>query len=153
MGHSIVALVSKEPIQEKKAMELDLPIFPSSQYVIVGLAAPHCDLWAEKASICFGSESTPITLDSPITHYFAKELGLKKYLLLQTNYLDGIGEQYAALFEEGRLMEYSESANAINEMLRLGVAKGSARDEFEAIGLHRHRSFDESFESYWDGYG
>jgi hypothetical protein len=63
---------------------------------------------------------------------------------IETEYFGGTGSQGAALFENGALTYGPKSAELgpINEALRMiGVTSdASAVDEFEAVGLTRHRS-------------
>lgn len=57
----------------------------------------------------------------------------------------GAGAQAHAVFSEGRAIGQAVvSESAINDALRyLGVTKGEAHDEFEAVGLGQHRDTDE----------
>jgi hypothetical protein len=70
-------------------------------------------------------------------------------LYFETDYHGGSGGQGAILVANDKVM-YGPSAaeiGPINEALRLiGVRVGTARDEFEAIGLHRHRHTDDWLE-------
>ncbi|VWD34749.1 hypothetical protein BLA18109_06930 [Burkholderia lata] len=63
---------------------------------------------------------------------------------IEAEFFGGSGSQAHALFADGRATgSLVVSDHAINEALRyLGVAKGEARDEFEAIGLDQHRDTD-----------
>lgn len=65
---------------------------------------------------------------------------------LEAEYFGGHGEQAALLWADGRRQFVSDTSyGAINTMLRrLGVTKGgSQHDEFEAVGLDRHRDTDD----------
>lgn len=64
---------------------------------------------------------------------------------VEAEFFGGTGAQAHALFSEGKAIGQAVvSENAINDALRyLGVAKGEARDEFEAVGLGQHRDTDE----------
>ncbi|MDN7489739.1 hypothetical protein CFB40_07510 [Burkholderia sp. AU31652] len=63
---------------------------------------------------------------------------------IEAEFFGGSGCQAHVLFSDGRAASpLVVSDHAINEALRyLGVAKGEARDEFEAIGLDQHRDTD-----------
>lgn len=149
MGHHISALVSTDAILKEKAEAFDLPVFQESGVTIFGLNPHHSDYWAEKTGIGFGDGSTGMILDCPITHFFAKEIGLSLYILLETNYSGGVGDQSAGMFKQGLLLESSNGHNAINKMLRsLGLVAESGFDEFESAGLSKYRSFDRYFEKY-----
>lgn len=67
----------------------------------------------------------------------------------ETDYFGGAGSQAAAAWDKGTLAVPPRKAESvpvtpafpINSALRyLGVRKGSEYDEFEAAGLHQHRS-------------
>jgi hypothetical protein len=71
-------------------------------------------------------------------------------LYFETEYFGGAGAQGAAVFSKGALFFGPRSAEQgpINEALRvLGVSAGSKRDEFEAVGLDRHRHTEDWLES------
>ncbi|POM20951.1 hypothetical protein CSX04_02373 [Burkholderia cepacia] len=63
---------------------------------------------------------------------------------VEAEFFGGSGTQAHARFADGRASgPLVVSDHAINEALRhLGVAKGDAFDEFEAIGLDQHRDTD-----------
>lgn len=74
--------------------------------------------------------------------------GLSKHGLvayIEAEFFGGAGAQAHALFLEGKAIgQVVVAEHAINEALRsLGVEKGVARDEFEAVGLGRHRDTDQ----------
>lgn len=71
-------------------------------------------------------------------------------LYFETEYFGGVGTQGAAVYSNGALVFGPKSAEEgpINEALRvLGVSAGSKRDEFEAVGLDRHRHTEDWLES------
>jgi len=70
---------------------------------------------------------------------------LKKAAYLEAEFFGGDGGQSSAAWEEGRLVFGPVSAeDAINQALRfLGVDKKECHDEFDAIGLGRHRDTEE----------
>ena len=148
MGHRISALIAKAPIGTEVAQQFDLPVIVESGFVIVGLYAGHSDHWGEK----LGLENTAFSemiLDCPVTHEFARRLGMERYALIETNYFGGHGEQFAAVYS-GTTIEMPATKGGINEALkRLGVKRQSNMDEFDTIGLGRQRSFDDQFRKYW----
>ena len=149
MGHNISALIAKAPIDMDAARQFDLPVFVQGGYAIVALHYEHCDHWTEKLGIepCAGAWS--IVLDLPVTHEFARRLGLGIYALIETNYFGGLGDQCAAVYHGDRV-EMEPTKGGINAALRmLGVERQPDLDEFDTIGLGRHRSFDDHFEKYW----
>lgn len=64
---------------------------------------------------------------------------------VEAEFFGGAGAEARALFSDGKAIGQAVvSEGAINEALRyLGVAKGDAHDEFEAVGLAQHRDTDE----------
>ena len=63
---------------------------------------------------------------------------------IEAEFFGGAGTQAHAFFSEGKAVGRAViSENAINEALRyLGVKRGEAHDEFEAVGLDQHRDTD-----------
>ena len=59
---------------------------------------------------------------------------------VEAEFFGGAGTQACALFAGGKAGRVLVSPNAINEALKwLNVSAGEAVDEFEAVGLGRHR--------------
>jgi len=73
-----------------------------------------------------------ISHDGPVTYVEAEFFG-------------GAGSQSAVVWKhKAILLEPIHKPDAINQALRsLGVRKGHCRDEFEALGLQRHRNTDD----------
>ncbi|HEU4453449.1 MAG TPA: hypothetical protein VFR81_10325 [Longimicrobium sp.] len=64
---------------------------------------------------------------------------------VETDYFGGTGEQAAIVWKDGRIYSGPEKSRigAVSDALRrLGAEKGDAHDEFDAIGLSRHRHND-----------
>jgi hypothetical protein len=64
---------------------------------------------------------------------------------VEAEYFGGHGEQAAIVFKDGAVAQGPARAplGPINEALRaLGVAAGGAHDEFDAVGLGRHRDVE-----------
>jgi hypothetical protein len=147
MGHNLTALIGKQPIYEEKPRIYQLPfIYEKQSVVIVPLIALHSDLWTEKLELDYTSQSE-IILDRPVTHFFARELGLLKYALISTDYFGGWGTQYAAVYNnETVVLPAKEGAN--NEALRcIRIVKESGcQDEFDSIRLGNYRHGENYFE-------
>ena len=66
---------------------------------------------------------------------------------IETDYVGGAGTQAAAVYVEGlsvMVRGACEARGAVSEALKtLGVIRGKASDEFEAVGLPRYRSMDD----------
>lgn len=145
MGHGISAIVAQRPITQDKAEYYSLPVFGVGDYVIVGLDDTHADHWALKTGIGFKLLSD-MAHDTAITLHFAKELGLREFALIHTDYFGGSGSQWATVYrDEVRVLKVTE--DGINRALALiGVQGSQDLDEFETIGLHKYRQFDDYFE-------
>ncbi|MCW8879754.1 MAG: hypothetical protein OQJ89_14875 [Kangiellaceae bacterium] len=148
MGHHIEAIVAKGEIDKELLNKFELPCVTHKGFSIVGLDAGHSDYWAEKLSM--PNESIgDIILNCPVTHYFAKELGLEEYAIIFTDYFGGVGEQYAMVYSAGEVV-MEETEGGINQALKvIGVLKKGDLDEFDTICLGQYRSFDESFTKYF----
>ena len=148
MGHHIEAIVTKGEIDKELLSKFELPWVSHEGFSIIGLDAGHSDYWAKKLSIP-NESSGDIILNCPVTHYFAKELGLKEYAIIFTDYFGGMGEQYATVYSAGKVV-MEETKGGINQALKtIGVCKNGDLDEFDTICLGRYRSFDEHFTKYF----
>ncbi|WP_313919033.1 hypothetical protein [Tahibacter sp.] len=76
-------------------------------------------------------------------------------LYFETEYFGGMGTQGAAVFRDGDVVfgpQAAELGPINNALAVLGVRTvPPAVDEFETVGLHRHRSTDEWFAAAADG--
>ena len=147
MGHSIEAIITKGNLDKKILSKYDLPCFFHENFSIIGLDASHSDFWAEKLNKLNNSEGK-IGLNCAITHFFATELGLSEYAVISTDYFGGVGEQYAIVYNSGKVI-MEETENGINHALKiLGVRTKENQDEFDTISLYRYRSFEKYFIKY-----
>ncbi|WP_038165299.1 hypothetical protein [Verrucomicrobium sp. BvORR106] len=64
---------------------------------------------------------------------------------VEADFFGGVGGQGAVVWARGEeVLAPTHDAKAINIALRLlGVSRGTAHDEFEAVGLPRHRDTDD----------
>ena len=149
MGHHISALVARAPIDLEAAGHLDPPILEAGEFVIVALDSAHSDFWAEKLAIEYQNFSDMI-FDSSIIHQFADRLGMDRFVLLQTDYFGGVGDQWATVYHGAeRVMKVTKGG--INEALALlGVVREGNKDEFDTIGLGAHRDFSDLFDANWN---
>lgn len=156
MAHAISVIVTKQTIKEAAAAEIDLVSITKGEFSLVPLDACHSDYWAEKLNLDYQSFSEMIH-DSSTTLEFAKRLEIDEFAILETEYFGGIGSQAAAVYYKGKRIllqkdkeqTTSHGTGAINQALsKIGVVAGDKIDEFEAIGLHEHRSFGHLFEKY-----
>jgi hypothetical protein len=145
MGHNICAIIGEKPINEDNVKKYQLAIAYEGNFAIVILERESIYYWGDKLNLSFESESNNIDWACELIFYFAKELGLKKYGIIQTDYFGGIGEQYASLYENGNILLNEKS---INEILReIGVNKNSFKDEFDTLNLGEYRGTEQY---YWE---
>jgi hypothetical protein len=150
MGHQITAIVTANPIDELKAREFDLPVFIEHGYRIIGLDVAHTDYWTEKLDFQYIDDDVEIPLDCETTHYFADELGISKYAIIHTDYMGGIGDQFAAVYEHGCVVMATRSGGINHALHTIGVQCLPGMDEFDSLNLSKYRHFDRYFEKYWD---
>lgn len=149
MGHYITALIGKGPINKEVAEKYDLPTFDENGFVIVALHPTHADYWDEKLGYGYKARSE-IIMDTECTHFFAKELGFKKFAIINTDYFGGVGEQIATVYHKAEQI-MMPTKDGINEALKLiGVKKRLSRDYFDSINLGKYRNWGDYFEKYND---
>ncbi len=148
MAHCITALVARPPVDEQKARQFDLPLLTEGAYVILPLDYRHADIWEKRLGL-FSQTERPIALDRDIVHFFARELAMADYVLIDTDYFGGVGEQRAVLYKNGQALFASQAPDAINQVLRRwGVKAENGKDEFDTLGLGKYRFFSDLFDQY-----
>ena len=76
---------------------------------------------------------------------FVAQLGAGKFAYVEAEFFGGVGGQSAAIWNEGEVVFGPVvSEHAINDALKLlGVVKGEAQDEFDAIKLGAYRNTED----------
>ena len=147
MAHHIDAIVAKLPINRDKAKEFDLPVFVEGDFAVIALNHYHSDHWAEALKIDSKAFSDMIH-DTAVTLEFARLIGIEKFALVSTEYFGGVGEQFATVYDQNKRI-FDVTEDGINQALNLiGVQKAKGLDEFDSIGLGKHRDFYSHFEKY-----
>jgi hypothetical protein len=98
------------------------------------------DLHAEVGS---EDEAEPFETLSPAAEQWAQRMSSAAPIAyIEAEFFGGIGGQRAVVWSGGlQVIEPIHSKHAINQALRfLGVQVGDAHDEFDAVGLGRHRN-------------
>jgi hypothetical protein len=145
MGHQICAIIGKKPINEDTVKKYQLAIAYEDNFAIVILERESIYYWGDKLNLSFDSESDTIDWACELTFFFAKELGIEKYAIIQTDYFSGMGSQCASLYENGKAVIKEKD---INEALHeLGVSRTHEKDEFDMINLSEYRA---SEYYYWE---
>ena len=118
---------------------------------LIPLDAAYCNHWSEELGVQDFVSETPL-LNCRVVHHMLLHVSPgSRFAVIGTDYFGGAGSQSAVVYEgPNPLMEPKEAeVGPINEALRLlGVKARRGRDEFDTIGLHQWRSFDEMFERY-----
>ena len=146
MAHFITALVAKVPIEQALAERYGLPVFENEGFAVIALNESHLFGWAQKFGFSMKAGSS-IELDCEMAHHFAKLIGAEIYAIVRTQYFGGQGTQFAGVYSKGvPKMPVEEGRGVINRALKfIGVNAEGHFDEFEAVGLDMHRSFDRHF--------
>ena len=160
MPHAIVAIVTKDKIDQEKAASFDLVVRSENNFTIIGLDGCHSEYWAKEYGIydeCGDYFGHPDGVFINITLRLATEIGITKFALIATDYFGGEGVQAGRVFENEKevFLEGYSTKNilftgiSINEALSyIGVKKGKRTDEFDAINLSKYRSFDGAYTKY-----
>jgi hypothetical protein len=145
MGHNISAIIGKKPINEQKLKSYQLALAYESDFAIVILDQDSMWYWADELNLSVDSESERIRWACELSFFFAREIGMTKYAIINTDYFAGMGGQAASLYENGIAILPEKS---INEVLNaLGVIQEAGKDEFDTLNLGEYR---ESEYYYWN---
>jgi hypothetical protein len=160
MGHHISAVLLSGPFDDQRAPSLDLrPIRLTPTLTLFPLDYRYVDFWSEKLGIAGFVSGRPL-LNAKVIHHMVKCLALSPlFAVIETDYL-GVGSQAAAVYrgdveimrpESTAIGPVEKSSAPINKALRqLGIVAHRGRDEFDSVGLGRHRDFCDLFEAYGD---
>ena len=146
MGHNICALISRKPIDENIFMKYQLAVAFEDEFAIVILEIDSIFYWSQKLNLSSESLNEKIDWACQLVFYFAKELKMSKYALIQTDYFAGIGTQSASLYENGTLTIENKSINVLKE---IGVKRTPLADEFDTLNLGKYRATEYY---YWDNH-
>lgn len=147
MGHHLCALVSRKPIDENIIRKFQLAVAFEDEFAIVILDIDSISYWSQKLNLSSESLNEKIDWACELVFYFAKELKMEKYALIQTDYFAGIGEQSASLYENGNVTKENRS---INDVLKeIGVKRTHLADEFDTLNLGSYRATEYY---YWDNH-
>ncbi len=143
VGHCVTGLIAKSTILDAFSREHSLhqPVALVGEFAILPLRDIDLDSFLV-APLSFDIEGFTYLADQLLDELrLASRQGMLMYF--ETDYFGGLGCQGAAVFQHGELIFGPQSAKtgAINQGLKLlGIRiKPPAQDEFETIGLGRHR--------------
>lgn len=145
MGHRISAIIGDNQVNRDKIKEFGLAAAFEDSFVIVILDLyAMCEL-SEILNKSTDSYSEHPDWDCELTHFMAKEIGLKQFVLIETDYFGGIGEQFASYYDNGKKVLHEVR---INEALAyLGVQPKADLDAFDTLNLSEYRN---SEYYYWE---
>jgi len=88
-------------------------------------------------------------LTSDIENEILRTIGDRSVAYIELEYFGGSGVQKGIVWKNGkRISEYNE-LNAVNSILRqFGIARTKTKDEFETIGLNRHRNTEDWLDGF-----
>jgi hypothetical protein len=143
MGHFVTGLIAKSTILEAFSREhsLHLPIALSSQLALLPLRDMDLDSFLVAPASCDfeGFEH----LSKQLLNELRRASHQGQLMYFETEYFGGLGGQGALVFQNGELIYGPQWAEVgpINQGLKLlGVSiEPPAQDEFEIVGLGRHR--------------
>ena len=144
MGHCINAIIGNESTLARLIALFGLPHPKKLDFdlVLIGLDELRLDILATDESASFEGFTY---MTAKIAKELEANLNHGRALYIETQYFGGIGEQCAALFEDGNLIWKASTftvKSPINEGLeKLGVTNLNEQDAFDRIGLSHFRSF------------
>jgi len=145
VGYYLEALIATLPTLEQHALE-----FRHARVVPlacgVAIIPITDDLYDEVAN---GGEVDRFSKLSPGIEQWAQHMSaIAPVTYIEAEFFGGVGGQGAVAWSlASRVLGPIHSKDAINQALRfLGVQTGEAYDEFEAVGLGRHRTTDDWIE-------
>lgn len=159
MGHNIQAILTTNSVDLLKAELLHLPVIKTASGYIIALHHSIIDFWAESLPRTNKINDQILFVDCGVVHWFASELGITDFAIVETDYFGGTGNQAATVYKgEDQIMpvKVSKIAGAkkekffrkspINKALYLlGVRRTKVDDEFSVFELDKFRSFEDYF--------
>lgn len=160
VGHSICALIVGEPFDERATREWDVVGLPVGQ----SLRLVHISHYYTGYMQARRGETATLDVPADFPGIFPREAVVASlaaalagdrpigaaapFAVVLTDYFGGVGDQWACAFVAGRRVE---AVRDINAALRaMGVQAAAGLDEFDTIGLARHRSTPDYLARYED---
>ncbi len=158
VGHMITALIVREPFDDDAAREWDVVGVPLDRGLrLVHLSHYYTAYWQARRGesseldvpvdfpVTFPREGVAAGLAAAVTGAAARQQQ-PTFAVLMTEYFGGVGGQWACAFVAGRRVP---EAVTINGALRvLGIHASDGIDEFNSVGLGRHRSSPNDLDRY-----
>ena len=138
MGYDIQAIVSTQPVLEAHSADFSsavvtplafgLALIPITDELLDEVGASGASGRFEKFTPAIADWLRAISASAPAAY-------------IEAEFFGGVGGQGSAVWARGeQLLAPTHDTEAINIALRLlGISRGASHDEFEAVGLPRHR--------------
>ena len=141
MGHYVTAIIGKSPVIEsilsgRSLVAVDL----RDGFLLVPLEDEDFD---SLDLDCSGATDGFVHLSPGFMEFCAEQSRHGPLVYLETEYFGGVGDQAAAAFSNGSVLRPTPLSGdgSINAALRMiGVVAANNLDEFDFIGLSRHRN-------------
>jgi hypothetical protein len=143
MGHFVTGLIARPPVLEAFSQEHSLhwPVALVGGLAILPLR--ETDLDSFQATTSYNEAGGLRYLSKQLFDELRRSSHQGPLIYFETEYFGGAGGQGAAVFQDGELIFGPDWAKVgpINHALKLlGISiDPPAQDEFETVGLHRHR--------------
>ncbi|MFC8525899.1 hypothetical protein [Nocardia sp. NPDC057227] len=154
MSHTVTALVIPGPCSPEAAAAWDLVPVPLAADLTLFHLTHYYTAYQQAVQGISDQLVLPATApllfprEGVVTVIAAALAGPTAFALIHTNYTAGIGEQYAVTAEAGAP---PRPAGTINAALRaLGITARPGLDEFDTVGLARHRSPPDHLDRFAD---
>ena len=143
MGHVIDAIVGRTPIVEETVRKYGLAVVFENEYAIIFLDPYHIDYWSDYLQLNIESKSEKVNWDCDLVLFWAKELGLSKFAIINTDYFGGIGVQGACVYNgDIKIMADGSINRALEE---LGVRYNGKTDPFDVLQLYKYRNTEDYY--------
>jgi len=138
MGYDIQAIISTQSVLEAHSGDFKFAVVAPLGF---GLALiPITDELLDEVGAS-GASGQFYKFTPAIADWLGTISGSAPAAYVEAEFFGGIGEQSATVWARGeQLLAPTHTMDAINIALRvLGISRGTAHDEFEAVDLQRHR--------------
>lgn len=135
-------LVGKMPINLEKVNEYGLAVAIENDFAIIFLDQFHLFHSSIKFNhLKYHSDNDKMEFGGDLVHFFAKEIGLKDYVIMHFNYTTY--EFYGELYKDAQKEDEEEN---INDLLKkIGVIVSDKEDEFHQLNFREYSSSGSSF--------
>jgi hypothetical protein len=157
MGHHICALVVAEPVDLDRAAAVDLrPMLVHEHLAVLPVDMYYAEYWAVRRGALTHldlPDDVPaiFPFHSVLVDFVREVTGEEnpRFAIILTDYFGGQGSQWAVVFR-GATRLTGEGTTINQALTALGVRARAPLDEFDTVGLGRHRHNPEYLDRYPD---